>query len=364
MPRQLALTLLVLLTLLRPVSADIVHLKSGQRVEGEVTVKDGKVTIRTATGVVVQYQSEDVEKIERARSKRDEYKRKIDSTPKDDLRALHSLAGWTKVQRMRTELRSVCKLILDVDPNDDLARRELGYVVFENRWVLEDELQKQRRDKGLVKFRGEWMREAEKARRIRDEDRSKIANLMDSVRATNRYVQEYAVQQIMTLKLAHHRDIFIEYLDSEEEIVRVVAISALTNFRGAAFRGASRKKVIDSLFGRLVGKGAVPSRAEEKAIYLALRLIDPESAMGLALDLLRSSKSRDGARRHAIGVATQCLRKAWVPDVCRALVNKRGVEAPAVRELLVKIFSTDLGAKPQPWLDWWTQNAERFRDED
>lgn len=357
--------------------ADVLHLRDGRTFEGRVEADAEKnvYTVTTPSGVVAEFPADQVKRVERAETAFDAFERRLRDTDRDDREALVRLLAWTREKRLRTPSQRVAEMVLRLDPNHELARRTLGWVVFENRWVLESELRKNHGERGLVKFRGEWMSEAEKDRRLLEDAKREVHDLFENVASKNRHLQELAVSRLMAFRHPGGREIFARWLDDPREIVRIVAVSALTNF---AAEDSDRKsdpdaaRITRGLFDRLLEAN---SRAEVDALYLALRLFQPRESFAVALEFLRGSasgavgdeKRSPLARERAEEVVFRVLRKDWVPELCRAVVAREGNdrrEVPGVRNVLRRALGVDQGYDPEKWLSWWKDAAGRFTDQD
>jgi hypothetical protein len=209
--------------------ADIVHLKNGKKVEGEVApgAKPGTVEIRTGEGTSVTIPDGDVLKIEKLPSPLEDFERKRQALPAGDLDALDDLLLWTRERRLGTKAKAVSRKILEIDPNHEEARKELGYVLFENRWVPEGELRKRN---GLVRFQGEWMTSAEKARREAESSRREMEELFALVENENPRIQEYALKKLLSFRGDSAREVFGKHVLDTRDAVRWVAVRALADF--------------------------------------------------------------------------------------------------------------------------------------
>ncbi len=125
----------------RPVTAEVViHLNTGGMVKGElVEENDEEVKVRTGAGLVTTIFREDIERIERGSSAADLFREKLAKIAKDDSRALYELATWAKKLRLDAETREALDLTIAADPGHISARRELGHVLRDGRWVSAEE---------------------------------------------------------------------------------------------------------------------------------------------------------------------------------------------------------------------------------
>ena len=147
------------------VSADVIHLKDGRKVEGEIVSKDAnKVSIKTKFGIV-EFPMSEVKSIEEKKTKDQLYEEMLKNTNARDTDALMKLVKWCKENRMSSKASRHLKQIISLDPNHAEAREMLGYVKFEGRWVTKKEKEKleaeadakEKEAAGLVKYNGEWL---------------------------------------------------------------------------------------------------------------------------------------------------------------------------------------------------------------
>ncbi len=212
-----------------PLRADVVYLKKGDTIEGFVTdgTKKGTVEVRTGEGGSVVLSLDDIIRIERKQAPADELDARLKQVLDGDLDALEDLILWARDHQLRSRARAVAKKALEIDSNSELARKELGYVLFENRWILESELKKR---KGLVRFQGEWMTDEERARRAAADVIKEMDELLSLISNENSHIQEYALGKLLNQKDPAAREVFAGHLKDEREAVRWVAVRGLANF--------------------------------------------------------------------------------------------------------------------------------------
>ncbi len=186
-----ALCLLVCLAGARAAFADIVHLKDGGKIEGVVKEQGKDIVIETISGVVrlsargvASVNTEHVSTVETY------YERRQAIESSDDARAFIELAVWAKgvgarrfirpnmeraaeLARKGGDARSILALVesarkegltaglapllervIALEPENETARRALGYRLREGKWLSEEEFHAA---EGNVKFRGKWM---------------------------------------------------------------------------------------------------------------------------------------------------------------------------------------------------------------
>jgi len=376
--KSLAIVVLALAVAVAPrARADIVHLTNGKQIEGKVTHDEaaGTFTIETPRGTVVKPAS-DVLRVESAPLPEADFETRFAKVPRDDLAKLAELAAWCREKRLDAQKSTVCRAILAIDPNHEMARLELGFVVFENEWILEKELRKKRNELGLVKHGGEWMTPEERARIELEANRAEIAALFQSVRSQNAIVLEYAVRKLMAYAGAHAYGLFEPYLDDPNEHVRLVAVSALSRFpvRKDPATGeldAGGVAVARRLFVLFLRE---PSEKVLEVLRPCLRRFCPDEVFRESIATLQRERDPDLTAR-AAELATILLLKRRVPDVLRALTSPadaalpagagnaaNAVEHPRVRRLLVDTLGVDHGFDVESWLAWWRASESRFRD--
>jgi hypothetical protein len=358
--------------------ADIVHFSNGQSIEGKVEKdeKAGTVTIETTLGKVVRPLS-DVREIEKKPLPAEEFEARFQKLPDGDLRPMVELANWAREKNLQPELRRVARRILAIDPNHELAREALGYVVFENRWVLEKELRKLSSSRGLVKLGGEWVTLEEKERRVVEEARKDLEAHFRGITSKNAYVQEASVRAVLEYRGPHAFRALASFVGDSREPVRLLVASALASMRtktGARVEDAEAKRVAADLYAQLL---AEPSDTVLKALHLSLRAVHPREGFRLSLGTLQESSDEEALRR-ASQALHECLMKQWVPELCRAVVARPAEPAaaapdgapggaarreyPAVRTALRRALGQDFGYDPDAWLRWWGANADKFTD--
>ncbi len=355
-----------------PLAADIVHLRSGQQIEGKVrkNLSDGTYTIETSRGRVVK-PIDDVLRVEKAPLPATVFDERFADVARGDLDALAELVTFCREKRLLPRKKKVSRLILEIDPHHEMARKELGYIVFENEWILEKELRKKRTELGLVKYHGEWMSPEEKRRRVLDAEREEIDGLFISVRSDNKIVLEYAIRKLMAYDGPHACELFTSYLGDADEHVRLVATSCLSRFPLKKSestgkydpRGVSTAKTLYEVFLR------EPSDRVVEVLLVCLRRFHPDETFRSTLATLRT-RTRPEIVARAGRLAEALLLKRRMPDLCRAIVTTRAnaggnieeVQNKAIHRLLTDTVGVDHGYDIEEWLRWWRKNEWRFRD--
>ncbi len=167
--KRMCATLTCCLLLAAAAAADVVTMKDGRKFEGTVLEQTAeKVVIKTKFGVN-ELKAADVASVEIKSTPEEEFKQRREAAA-GDAKALFDLYVWATSSGLKNQAKIALRDVIKVDPNHEEARRLLGYVRFEDRWVTEKERErlaadKERKDneaKGLVLHEGKWMTPEEK----------------------------------------------------------------------------------------------------------------------------------------------------------------------------------------------------------
>lgn len=125
------------------VHADVLHLKSGGRFEGELVSETETEYVFRVKGLGVQrFAKKDVERLERGRSVFEEFERRRLKIPSGDAQAHYELGLWAKEQGLLKLARAEFVEAIEADPDHEGARAELGYVKVEGEWIDAEEHRK------------------------------------------------------------------------------------------------------------------------------------------------------------------------------------------------------------------------------
>lgn len=344
-----------------PAAADVIHLKNGKKIEGSVSpgARKGTVEVRSGEGVVIVLEESAIERVEKKAAPTDEFTARLEAVPRGEVEPLEDLLVWARDKALPTRVKTAARKILEIDPNNALARKELGFVVYENRWVLESKL---RERKGLVLFKGEWMAEAERGRRRDEEIRNEIEELLHLVATSNPHIQEYSFRKLLARKERVARDVFAGHILDERPAVRLVAIRCIANF---PVRPSGDDTAGEA--ARRLHRAAIEEK-NEKALFVifhAAKRFHPEESLRLAIETAQAST--DSAERRRSGQVLEALirhRPGRVARLCRAVASEDGrVQHDEIRDVLRRFLGVDLGRDSKAWLRFWEENRSRFRDE-
>jgi len=138
--------------------ADEVFLKGGGKFTGRITAQDEeRITIDIGDGSV-GFSMERVDHIVKGTSPLDEYEARASALSQQDVDGWRKLAQWAAGRGLSRQARLAYERVLALAPDDAEARRALGFVQVDGRWLTEEDSYRAR---GYVKFEGEWMTPAE-----------------------------------------------------------------------------------------------------------------------------------------------------------------------------------------------------------
>jgi len=153
-----------------PARADIIHLKNGSELEGDIIERaDGLVRIRTTSGIITTVKEEDVLTIAQQETPRDVYEAMARKVKPDDADAHFALAMWCRDHGLQVEVTAELAATLKANPDHEGARSELGHVRTEQGWMSRENAM---RAEGKILVKGRWVTK-EEADRIQKKEREK-----------------------------------------------------------------------------------------------------------------------------------------------------------------------------------------------
>ena len=142
--------------------ADRIVLRSGGQIAGKLAPDpkdDDRVKILTARGKTpLSFPKIQIERVIAEPSPLDDYLRKRYVTPAT-AEAQYELGEWCESQKLADLADLHYQAALQWDKTFAPAHRKLGHVLYENRWLTQDE---RREAQGLIRVRGKWITREEK----------------------------------------------------------------------------------------------------------------------------------------------------------------------------------------------------------
>lgn len=194
-PTRTSLALALLAVFAGGVSADTVVKRNGQKVEGEIIEQDAdKVVVKTKFGPIEIARS-DISEIMSGKTSAQIFKDRWESIDQDDTVALAELAEWCGDNRLSRESKKVYRRIVDVDPDHEVARRALGYVMNEGEWVSKSDLAaiasaKRKADAAAKKAAGKGSSKGSSTSKDKGAGRASLADLGDVSADTKPFLDE------------------------------------------------------------------------------------------------------------------------------------------------------------------------------
>jgi len=223
---QFFLPLLFLLLSLG-VQADVIHLQDA-KLEGTIIAESKThVTIRLAAGEVTVARK-NIQRITRGPSPLELYQQMHLRLADNDVDGHYALALWCRDRELREQKLAQLRKVIEIDPNHERARRLLGHVRHEGKWMSVEAAKKAQ---GLVRYEGEWMKPAAAARRrSRATERKwaqRVARLLDRIRYGTPVRRRMAEKQLRAIRAPDAVHALRDALLSELQNAQLAAVEAL-----------------------------------------------------------------------------------------------------------------------------------------
>jgi HEAT repeat protein/PBS lyase HEAT-like repeat-containing protein len=409
---RLTIAWCAVLLLAAPVSADVIHLRSG-KIEGKIIEKaNGRVKIRTTSGIITTVSEKDILAVESRDTARDVYTSMAAKLKPNDTAGHFALASWCRDHGLKDEAVSEFVAVLKFDTNHAEARKKLGYVKTEHGWLTREQAMRAR---GMVLVNGHWVLEAEAERRAKAERSRKLTQWLKTI-VLKLHSAPKSGRPALEAKLAAFdkreaaKEVAALLLDRTARVRRaacaslgkmklVAAIPRLTltaltdsdeDVRAAALEAASqtdRDKTTERLYLFITGlklqpiKSARDQRALKRhyrRIALALGQIGDLRSVPALIQILYPKIAIAGSGATGVGGVRNMgiTRSSGGPtavdvtsggiDLGRAEGLPRKHERyyfnQAAEDVLKKLTGEDLGVLPRDWQKWWTKHgAARLR---
>ena len=134
MKRSAAVLLVCVSLLAAPAVGDRIVLKDGRTFEGSVTEPNGKVLIELPYGTL-SFPASDVLKIERGPSLMDIYRGRLGVIDRKDPDEVTVLAKWARDRGLMRQADALLREVLELDLDHATARKLLGFVRADGKWL-------------------------------------------------------------------------------------------------------------------------------------------------------------------------------------------------------------------------------------
>ena len=145
-------------SLARPASADLIRLKSGGEIRGQVDratsgLSSREVTIESITGATIVVERDDIAFVSRRPLIVEEYETRARRAPLT-LKDQWELAEWCRENSLKSYREVHLEKVLELDPAHEEAHQALGHILSEGEWLTRDELMTRQ---GYVKYKGKYI---------------------------------------------------------------------------------------------------------------------------------------------------------------------------------------------------------------
>jgi hypothetical protein len=147
------LTLLMAAGLAVSAAGDVVHLRNGNTLEGQVEKTDDGVIVNLPAGQV-RITNDAIDRIEEKPSVIEQFKERAADLEPDDAEGHFALAQWAGRNHLKEEAEALYRQVIGIDPNHAGAREALGHRLVDGKWMTEAQAMAAR---GLVEYNGQWM---------------------------------------------------------------------------------------------------------------------------------------------------------------------------------------------------------------
>jgi hypothetical protein len=152
--RRFVLVLTVVLAASAFASADVIHLKGGGRIEGEVVEESADAVVVDVSAGRITLPRSRIERMVLGTSALARFRARAAALAPGDLRGWLALAAWARDNDLVTQSRGAFEHVLALDPGNATAHSALGHVLVAGRWLT---LEESHRARGLVEFEGRWV---------------------------------------------------------------------------------------------------------------------------------------------------------------------------------------------------------------
>ena len=287
-------------------TGDIVTLEGGGTVRGRITSPPGSpvVTIESMIGTEYRFERGEIKALSRRSILVERYvsaARKIENS--GDSTEHQNLACWARTNRLRTQANEQLRKVIEIDPDNDAARKQLGYKWVEGRWQTEDDI---KAAAGLVNVNGRWM--PQRAKDLLDEGKQRKLN-------ANRWFAELRPVALAAASFDNRRR--GEALNTISRIDDPAATRAVQTLFAKNPSRDIRLAAIDA-FENIGGRTPVPA-----LVAIAVLDIDDEirREAALALDPVASTESIRELAKHLRATENTSVQRA--ADALRTVADER-----------------------------------------
>jgi hypothetical protein len=145
------------------------------------------------------------------------------------------LALWAKQRGLQKEAEIEFQQILEMDPDNAVARRHLGFTKVAGKWVQSEEAMLAQ---GMVQYQGRWMTPQEKQRlvglSVRAATRAKIEDLFHKMRKAEPFERDALLQRVFEIRTPYAAQYIVKYVQDKSPALREAATAALTKLKDSS----------------------------------------------------------------------------------------------------------------------------------
>jgi uncharacterized protein with FMN-binding domain len=119
--------------------ADVVHLKTGRKLEGAAEERGDSVVLRLERGSLT-FARDDIDRIEKCPPPWEVYEQKARGLKPEDAAGHLELAKWCQASGLSQRAKKELELVVAADPENREARGLLGHTVVDGKWRTPEEL--------------------------------------------------------------------------------------------------------------------------------------------------------------------------------------------------------------------------------
>lgn len=309
-------------------SADVIHLKSGGELRGELVespLAEGDessppLEIMTLAGSRVSVAREAVLYVARRSMQFEQYVSRARQIP-HTVEAHLALAEWCRDNYLGEERKEQLELLLELDPDHEEARRILGYTLEDGKWMTREEIMTSR---GYIKYKGRWVTQQE-LDLLQKQQAQREAEVAWYPKVRLWYVW-------LTGNDTRRRDMA---LDEFRKLESPDAIPALTSFLGE-HEQENVRQLYANVLGHIGGPEAALGLVErylfdgsETVRQQSLLLIPPDQHAAVLPKLVKALKDDSNHVVRRAGAALGMFgNPAAVPALIEALVTSHKYQVP------------------------------------
>lgn len=369
-------------------SADVVSLLNGGQVRGTLQTADDApvVVVATLLGGKISIEQSEIGDIEHRSPLVEEYESRARDVA-DTIEARWSLAEWCHDNGLNEQREEQLSLLLTIDPNHADARKGLGHVRHDGKWLTRDEWMTSR---GYVVHEGKYVTQREHARlQLAEELRGANAEWFPKVRQWLVWMggsnPQLAAEALANFKSLHDPDALpavVNFcLSSGDNSMRMMGVKLLGQMPGPKpVEPLVRLSIYDSEHDiRIAARGAIQPEQRRRAqdLYVHELYVESNRAVRRAAAGIREVGDMSavpalvwalttrhcgltqGSFRMANGervpsyVPADMAPDPRIPFSISSCSRKEWVANPEVLDALKKITGQDFGFDKRAWAAWW-----------